>query len=535
MRKTKSMADKSASVSKVWDEALSSHSSSKNKRGNVLRYAGATAGAEEPLKVVYHEGEYNPEIGKYVLSRDRTRPIAQCFLEANFCQAGTTVLLYYGNVYLLWENNAYREIDETELKAMILLFLTNSACTMRETKEGDVQYEIFPANEALVKAVLAAVKGLVRISKETRQNSWIGEEKAPCDPNDLIFCPTKIYNWRTGKFLEPDPRWFNLSTLSVDVAPNAPKPKRFLRFLAEIFGDDKEARRLLLEYCGLLLTGNTSLQKLLLIVGPKRGGKGTIVRLLLALFGRKNVASPQTSSLASHFGLQNLIGKPLAVIPDARFHGRGIKKAIEIILSITGEDSIDIDCKYRDPVSLRLGTRFLVLSNEAPCLPDASGAVVSRFLVLRLTQSFFGKEDISLEKTLESELSGILNLFIQGLRDLMKRGHFVQPKSGEETLKEMYDLGNPVQAFVDERCRVGQGLRCSLTTLFSAYNDWCRKNNAPSMSSQMFGKNLRSVYPDIKRREGGRDSEGSRQYYYDGIELMLPSHAAALRRRRKKA
>ncbi len=518
---------------KARDEAQSFHSPSYAGQGNTSRRrAKKTASmVEEPLEsakaVVYREGEYNPENGKYVLIPKRTRPIALCFLGANFQYDGMRILLYYGNVYLRWANNAYLEIDETELKAMILRFLTESACIASETKEGGVQYVDFPANEGLVKAVLAAVKGLVRISKDIRSNSWIGEKKAPCDPKNLIFGPTRIYNWRSGKFLEPDPRWFNLSTLSVDVDPDAPKPCRFLRFLTELFGDDEEARRLLLEYCGLLLTGNTSFQKLLFIRGPKRGGKGTIVRLLLSLLGEKNVASPQTSTLGGRFGLQNLVGKSLAVIPDARFDGRTAKKVIEIILSITGEDALDIDHKNRDLVSMRLGARLMILSNEALGLPDASGAVVSRFLVLHLKQSFYGREDLSLIKTLQRELSGILNLFIQGLCALMARGHFVQPESGMETINEMYDLGNPVQSFVEEHCRIGLGLRCSTSTLFSVYNEWSLKNKIPSISSQVFGKNLRGAYSGIERREAGRGADGARQYFYDGIGIVSPFSTAA--------
>ena len=40
-----------------------------------------------------------------------------------------------------------------------------------------------------------------------------------------------------------------------------------------------------------------------------------------------------------------------------------------------------------------LPTRFLLLSNELPELADASGAMASRFIVLTLRNSFYGRED----------------------------------------------------------------------------------------------------------------------------------------------
>ncbi|MDZ7735869.1 MAG: hypothetical protein U5P41_07065 [Gammaproteobacteria bacterium] len=58
------------------------------------------------------------------------------------------------------------------------------------------------------------------------------------------------------------------------------------------------------------------------MVGPRRSGKGTILRVMTALLGRSNVAAPTLSSLAAPFGLQPLIGKTAGLISDARLGGR---------------------------------------------------------------------------------------------------------------------------------------------------------------------------------------------------------------------
>ena len=54
------------------------------------------------------------------------------------------------------------------------------------------------------------------------------------------------------------------------------------------------------------------------------------------------------SSLSKNFGLSPLIGKPLAVISDARLGGGDQRDALERLLSISGEDTITIDRKHRD-------------------------------------------------------------------------------------------------------------------------------------------------------------------------------------------
>ena len=122
-----------------------------------------------------------------------------------------------------------------------------------------------------------------------------------------------------------------------------------------------------------------------MIVGPTRGGKGTIARILGKLVGPANVAGPTLSSLSHDFGLAPLLGKSLAVISDARLDAqRDASVVVERLLAISGEDTITVNRKYRDQWTGKLPTRFLVISNELPRLGDASGTIANRFVVLLL-------------------------------------------------------------------------------------------------------------------------------------------------------
>ena len=142
--------------------------------------------------------------------------------------------------------------------------------------------------------------------------------------------------------------------------------------------DDRSSIDTLQEIFGLAVTAETKHQKAFLIVGPKRSGKGTIARLLTRVLGIENTVNPTHGSLGTNFGLATLIGKRVAVISDARIGGRADQHIIaERLLSITGEDAITINRKFRDAWTGRMQTRFLILSNELPRLPDASGALAS--------------------------------------------------------------------------------------------------------------------------------------------------------------
>ena len=225
------------------------------------------------------------------------------------------------------------------------------------------------------------------------------------------------------------PALFSTSALDYEFAQNTPKPVAWLEFLYQLWADDKESTDTLQEWFGYCLTHDTRLQKILMILGPKRSGKGTIARVQRALIGKENVAGPTLASLSQNFGLSPLLGKSLAIVSDARLGGRTDSQiVVERLLSISGEDALTVDRKFLEPVTCKLPTRIMVLTNELPKLGDSSGALAGRIILLRLTRSFYGEEDHELTDKLLAELPGILWWAIAGWRRLRERGRFSQPQ-----------------------------------------------------------------------------------------------------------
>jgi putative DNA primase/helicase len=259
---------------------------------------------------------------------------------------------------------------------------------------------------------------------------------------------------------------------------------------------------------------------MLLLIGPKRSGKGTIARVTRAMLGPTNVAGPTLSSLGTNFGLWPLIAKTAAIVSDARLSGRTDAATVtERLLSISGEDALTIDRKNLPPVTATLSTRFIILTNELPRLGDASGALTGRMILLRLTESWFGREDTGLTDRLLEELPSILLWSIAGWQRLRKRGHFCQPKASEELLAELEDLSSPISAFVRDRCRVGPGYRAAVADLFLAWKNWCEtKDRREPGTEQLFGRDLLAAVPSIKRVQ---PREGEHRFRaYEGIGLQ---------------
>ncbi|MEO8271809.1 MAG: phage/plasmid primase, P4 family, partial [Aureliella sp.] len=322
----------------------------------------------------------------------------------------------------------------------------------------------------------------------------------------------------TMKHYAPTPAFFTFNALDYDPDPQAKLPQAWLTFVTQVFDGDQESINLLQEWFGYCLTGDTSQQKMLLIVGPKRSGKGTIARVLSKLIGASNVCGPTTSSLAGPFGLQSLIGKTLAVVSDARFHGENIMTVVERLLCISGEDTVTVDRKHMVSTTLKLNTRFLFLTNELPRFHDSSGALAGRFVMLAMTQSFFGKEDIGMTDRLLSELPGILNWAVEGWHRLRARGYFLMPLAVEEMVQEIQDLASPVGAFVRDCCDIGPSYRVTIEDLYKSWRNWCEQSGRQSVSTvQTFGRDLLAAANGTKRKRG---TDG--KYFYEGISLKSP-------------
>jgi putative DNA primase/helicase len=337
--------------------------------------------------------------------------------------------------------------------------------------------------------------------------------------NALVHLPSFV-DGKKEAIQKPTPAFFCPYALDYAFDENAANPVEWYKFLLSIWNKDDESSLALQEWIGYLLTLDKSQHKLALFIGPPRSGRGTICRLIRKLIGAANVANPTLSGLATPFGAECLIGKPVAIVGDARQSNRSdLAVALERILGITGDDSMTIARKHKPDWTGCLTTRLILVSNELPKFPDQSEAISTRPLLFRFTESFLGKEDHRLDAKLEAELPGILLWAIEGWKRLRDRGYFLQPQSGQDLIDQMRDLSSPVGAFVRERCEVGSGYLISRADLFQAWKDWCIDRNREPGSQDGFGRNLRAVIPYLGMTQP-YGKQGKRYRAYEGIQLQ---------------
>lgn len=442
-------------------------------------------------------------------------PSARAFVARDYTRDGLRILHHHRGAFHAWTGAAYAEADGAAIRAALYRYL-EGADRMR-----DGQRVPFMPNATRVNDMLDALRAVTNLSAAIEPPAWLYSAPTDAHPateflpvaNGLLHLPSRLL-WPAT------PAFFGLNALPYAFDDAAGPPRALLAFLDSMLGDDAEATALLQEWAGLMLMADTRHHKALLIVGPKRSGKGTFGRVLTAMLGQANVAGPTLASLGDTFGLEPLIGKSLAIVADARLGARADQQAIaERLLTLSGEDPLTIHRKHRIAWHGRLGVRFMLLSNELPRIADASGALASRFLVVNLTRSFYGIEDHDLTDRLLAELPAILNWALDGLDRLRQRGRFVQPASAAEAIAELEDLGSPIGAFVRDSCSVGPTEQVECGALFHAWATWCKAQGRDYPgTAQSFGRDLRAAASGV-RVVNLRDGVGGRTRFYEGIAL----------------
>jgi P4 family phage/plasmid primase-like protien len=310
-----------------------------------------------------------------------------------------------------------------------------------------------------------------------------------------------------------------MNSLPFEYEPHATCP-HWAKFMTDVWPDDQESIECLQEMFGYILSGDTSQQKFFNIIGPRRSGKGTINKILVELLGLHNTTAPQLEELCDTFGLQPWLGKLLASFTDARAPAYNAGAVVSQLLRIVGGDTITVNRKNKEAWAGYLPTRIVVYSNEVLQLMENSNALTGRMVVLKMTNSFFGKEDTQLATRLMNELSGIFNWAMIGLhRRIQRGGYFIQPKSGEELLHTMEEIGNPMGQFIDDILIYDSNAKVEKDHIYQCFKQWSLKEGYHQTNKATFSKRFLAASQEKGVKVCRSRVEGHRTPMYQGIKL----------------
>jgi len=327
-----------------------------------------------------------------------------------------------------------------------------------------------------------------------------------------------LVGWDTGKVdltLRPHHPKYNIRALQdYDYDPYA-DCLEWLKFLDSSFEGDQERVRQLQQWFGYCLIYDYRFQKMLILAGASRSGKGVITKILKSLIGEEACLGTSLMNLSGSHGLELISRAKVATMGDAHHTSKdGIQRTKEVILNITGGDTVAVNPKFKDERSVRIPVRLVVACNDIPMFYDNHNALVNRSSIIPFKKSFDGVEDEGLEAKLLKELPGIVNWAIQGLLDLGREGKFFE---GEESLRAKEGLRerqNPTGTFFTEYCELGKDYRVSLSDMYNAYLKYCQLNEIEPDTRKKFFERATESLPGVGKGQllGVRNSRRPRAY-----------------------
>lgn len=379
-----------------------------------------------------------------------------------------------------WTGTHWSPLDEDEAKRDAYHWIV-----VRETD--------FASDENARKAVRAAMLFLTRVPEMTREV--------------VIPCTNGYVHLDDGRLIlkESDPALGLQHVLNCRYDPANPAPEMFQRFLDRALPDNDVQRRVQ-EYIGYTLMSDARFQRAQLWLGEGANGKGVLANVVQALHG--NIAAVSLDALEG-FKLSVLVGASLVYadeVPRVRFNEQLLK-------SMIAGERVQIDRKHKDPLSIHVRGKWLVLGNHLPPITDHSTGFWRRWDIVPFGATIPERErdPMLASHIISRELSGVLKWALDGLQRLLARGHFdaTMPKLMADLLQEVRAETNSVHAWlVDCGIDIGHPCETPKDAVFAHFRRWCERNALGVVGSVQFWKRLREL---LRNLEDGRSRKNGAQ------------------------
>ncbi|SEV93707.1 phage/plasmid primase, P4 family, C-terminal domain-containing protein [[Clostridium] fimetarium] len=352
-------------------------------------------------------------------------------------------------------------------------------------------------------------------------------------PKDKLVFLNGTLSISENKFYpgEHNPQIINFYSLEYEYNTNA-ECNEFKNFLNDVFNGDESVIANVQEMFGYtFLYGEYPIQKLFLLYGVGRNGKGVLMKLLTELHNPMNVSAVFLDDLSERFGKQEVWDKVLNISGE-----RSQKKPLDtaVIKTLTGNDPISVENKYEKAFTTYIYCKFIVCSNEPIETTDGSNGYLSRLLPIEFPnvyrelhsgeQKVEGNhyQDKNLFGRLKEELPGILKWALEGLFRLKgKEWNLTQSDNIDNLKMKYYYMGQPVKHFFDSCVEKGtENDSISTSLIYQYFTRWANENDISTKcfnQVKVFHEAARHCLDDINCSSTTKLKNGNA--YYFGIKI----------------
>jgi P4 family phage/plasmid primase-like protien len=309
---------------------------------------------------------------------------------------------------------------------------------------------------------------------------WDGHGKVPTldgliDPLTHAIEPCKPEHFATWRI-----------PLHFDPAAKCPHWEQLLN---DAFADMKEADRkitieLVQEVFGVALIDNKpkSLSRALVLFGPSDTGKSVFLKIVEALFGGV-IATPFDQLEGAH-GLQRFVARLPWVLGEA--FNQSVWHLSASVKALISGDQVEINPKGFMAVSTKVRAPAFWATNHPPKFKESSSAMAERMIIVPMRRTFDRNNPVGVaaearkrnpawepfDLIANTEMPGVLNWALIGLKRALERGHFVNTEVGKELLEESRKDSNVAASFVEECVELNTLRMVSTADFYAAFRQW---------------------------------------------------------------
>lgn len=325
------------------------------------------------------------------------------------------------------------------------------------------------------------------------------------DVSELINVKNGMLDWGKAfpELVPHSPDVLSTAQLPIVYDPEATCPV-IERFIKSVVPPD--CVDLVYELFGYLMIPDTRLEKSFVFIGTGANGKTTLLHLIQAFLGEDNYTGQSLQELCHNaYRPAELAGKLANLCPDL---GDKIIEDSSMFKRLVSGDRFAVERKYAHPFMMTNFARLIFATNGFPLSKDTTEAYLRRWVLVRFPNEFNGANRdtmLRFKLTTQEELSGLLNKAIAGLKRLMTKGAFSEPKSVIKELEEYQLYNDSAKAFIDECCVTGDDKSVKKSTLYTAYKEWSIDNGYKPLGKRKFNEHLKMVLKYEERRASQTD------------------------------
>ena len=283
---------------------------------------------------------------------------------------------------------------------------------------------------------------------------------------------------------------------------------------------EPDLQRTIQQLFGISLTGNTDVQKLVILHGPGATGKSTMMEVAKAVFGSYATTVPSDTLMVDRHGAME--ERKLATLPGVRLvlcseTRAGSSMDENFIKKLTGGDTLVARKLYSEAFNFKAEFHIWLITNNRPVVRDTSDATWRRFIMIPFdTVVPEEKRDPTLKDRLLQELDGVLGWMVEGYLDYAENGLYLA-QVVKDDLNQYRLEQDDIAQFFEDKCEYGTSHSIGRDELYKAYVAWCEFTNRRPLNNKLFKKELTERFKD-KITEKQMSLKGRQEWRWKGVD-----------------